>query len=555
MTRRSGAGGDPATRWPTSRIATATSAALPIAFLVFAAANLAVYAPALPGNPISDDVGYLQSPYTRSLDAAALIGMFDPAGDARFYTGNYAPVHLLLHAVERALFGSELLGYHLVNVLIHSLNSVLLVALLMRSGVPPWAAVLGGAFFAFHPANVEAVAWISQLKTNAALALSLLALLCFARRSLLATLCFALALLTKASAAFALPMAAGSIWARGFAARDRAWLWLGVWVLVFAVYAIPQFASFGHIGSVHVEAFDDPTVRLRTVAAVGSRYLAMAVSSLGVAAFQEPPPVRSWLDPWWLVALPLGMALALRLFVSLRARSEEAAWWLGAAAAFVPVSQVFPFLIPFADRYLYFILPGLIGASLLCCVELMGRLTPGASRVAGGVAAVAVAAIVSIGFVARSHERAKLWRNETLLLVDAAAHYPDGGTAHYLRARSAAQRGDPEATVESLRIAAERGIDRFETIERDPGFAPVRTSAAFRELVKELAARQIESASARTSATQPELLALARAHLARGESEAAERALEGALQRGGPYDTVVRRELARLQGANPVEEP
>lgn len=554
MTRQSGAGGDPATLGPSSGSATATRAGMLIAFLVFAGVNLFVYSPALRGPLISDDFGYLQSPYTRSLDTEALIEMFDPMGDARLYTGNYAPVHLFLHALERSLFADHLVGYHVVNLLVHSLNSVLLVALLMRSGVPRGAALLGGAFFALHPANVEAVAWISQLKTNGALAFSLLALLCLARRPGLAALCFALALLTKASASFALPMAVGLVWADREVVASRAWAWLGVWALIFALYAVTQLSSFGHIGSVEVEAFSDPIVHLRTIAAVGTRYLVMAASSVGVAAFQEPTPVGSWLDPWWLAALPLSFLLAIRIFLSIRARREEAAWWLGAAAAFAPVSQLFPFLIPFADRYLYFILPGLIGGTLLCVVDLTAWLSPRGVPNVLAKATTAALSILLILFAVVSHERAELWQNEIRLLAEAARHYPAGGTAHYLRARAAAQEGDPEAAVESLRIAADLGMNRFDAIDRDPGFAPVRTSPAFRLLVRDLAGRLIER-TAESAVTQPELLALARAHLERGETADAERALERAQLRKGPLDSVVRVELERLRRGSSVETP
>jgi len=38
-------------------------------------------------------------------------------------------------------------------------------------------------------------------------------------------------------------------------------------------------------------------------------------------------------------------------------------------------------------------------------------------------------------FAMTSAERAKLWTNETFLNVDAARHYPDGGTAAFMAAR------------------------------------------------------------------------------------------------------------------------
>ena len=83
-----------------------------------------------------------------------------------------------------------------------------------------------------------------------------------------------------------------------------------------------------------------------------------------MSAFAEPPPVQSWLDPWWLAALPLGIGVGWRAIWAVSRRREEGAWWVAAAASFAPVSQLFPFLIPVADRYLYFILPGLIGGAI-----------------------------------------------------------------------------------------------------------------------------------------------------------------------------------------------
>jgi tetratricopeptide (TPR) repeat protein len=524
---------------------------LAVLYAVLVALLLTVYRPALRGEFISDDIGYFQSnPFTQSLTASNVVAILDPFGPARLHTANYAPVHLLAHAIEWHVFGEDMLGYHLVNVLVHALVSLLLVVLLHSSGVPGPGALLGGTIFAVHPANVEAVAWISQLKTNGALAFSLGALLARRRFPPLAALLFGLALLTKASAAFALPMAACFAWAGR--ERGRAWGWLGVWALLLGLFMVPQFGSFGHIGGVYVPEYENPWVQLRSVAAVGMRYLVMAATSYGVAAFQEPPLALSVLHGWWLAALPAGALLAWRLVASLRRRSPEAAWWVGAAASFVPVSQLFPFLHPTADRYLYFLLPGLLGGALVWASESLARRArplPSPAMLGGLIGSAALA----LFFALESAGRAKLWRNETLLLVDAAAHYPDGETAHFLSARRAAREGDREAALRALREVADRGYDRFMVLLGDPGLAPLRGDPEFAALVQAVAGRWLETARERGYSTQAELRVAAHAHLVREEYTEAEAAFERALRAGGPLEPVIRQEQAALRSARAAQ--
>jgi tetratricopeptide (TPR) repeat protein len=472
--------------------------------------------------------------------------IFDPWGPAKLYAANYAPVHLLLTAVERHIFADWLPGYHLVNVGIHAANAVLLVAWLRGAGIAAGASLAAGLFFLVHPANVEAVAWASQLKTNASLAFALGALLAWRRAPPLALGLFALSLGTKASGLFALPTAAVWLWASPAASR-RDWLWLAAWTGIAGLYAMPQFASFAHLGRVEVAAYADPWVHLRSVAAVGARYLVMAPTAIGVSAWQDPDPARSWLDPWWLASLPLLGVLAWRLAAGLRARRLEAAFWVSAAAAFAPVSQVFPFATPVADRYLYFILPGLLGGVLLW---VQGAL-PARWRAARegspdprvlALAALALAWIAALGW--QTAGRAKIWQSETRLLLDAARHYPEGGTAQILRARRAAQAGDVATAMAALRIAVDRGLDRFTALEQDPGLAPIRQTPEFRALMREMAGRWIELAKRRGYSTQPELRFMAIAHSTRGEYAAAVDALEAALVAGGPQDELIRSELA-----------
>jgi hypothetical protein len=532
-------------------------------FAGFAILSFAVYRPALDGEFVSDDMEVLvNNPFVSALTLENLAAIIDVRSTEKSFTGNYAPIAELLTALERHFFGDHVFPYHAVNVLFHALNSVLLVAWLRSSRLPSAGALLGGLVFALHPANVEAVAWVSQLKTDAALAFSLAALLTFRAAPFVGTLLFAVALLTKASALFALPTAAALVWARrgrpGGGARH--WAWVAVWALFFGLYTIPEFSSFEQFGEVEVKPYPDAAVHVRSIAAFGSRYLVMAATSYGLSAFHQPEPAHSLLDPWWLAALPAAALLLWRIVVSLRRRSEEAAYWVAAAAAYAPISQIFPFVFPMGDRYLYFVLPGLIGGSLFLASEAGQRLAAasGAGRAAFpsahaiSRAAIACSLALAAFFGVRSAERAGVWRDETRLYLDAERHYPDGGPANFLRARRAAQAGDVAGAIEALRGAEERGFASFMNLPNDPALAPIARTQAFYDFVRAMAGRWIERSRGWGHMNQAQYHLLAHAHMLRDEIPEAKTALEKAIAAGGPQEAVLSSELAQLRS---IAEP
>ncbi len=87
----------------------------------------------------------------------------------------YFPLVYTTFKYERVLWGLNLLGYHLVNILLHGLNAVLVWLVLKRLLIP--GAWLAAALFALHPVQVETVAWVSELKNIESLLFYLLALL------------------------------------------------------------------------------------------------------------------------------------------------------------------------------------------------------------------------------------------------------------------------------------------------------------------------------------------------------------------------------------------
>lgn len=522
-----------------------------LAFFGFSMIGLAVFRPALDGPFVSDDVHFIQdNPYVKGEDAS-LAAVLLPGSDAHVYAGgSFQPVTHLFHALEWRLFATDTRGYHLVNVVLHGLNAALLALLLVSSSVPQRTALLASSFFALHPANVEVVAWISQSRSLLALGFALGALLAFQKRPLASIPLFGLALLSKSAAAFAIPMAAALhwTWRRDGSATRRQGVALTLWLAAFLAFAPLEMSGLATLKPVEARAYHDVATQLRSIASIGAHYLVMAATSLGTGAFHEPEPVRSWLDPWWLAGLAAAPLFVWRIARGLsRGRSErtEAAWWVAAAGAFAPVSQLAPFFFPMADRYLYFILPGLVGGALLAGREALGRIGGRAGAVARAAFALGVVGVAL--FALRSQARSVLWRSDEALVREAAHDYPDGMMGHYVAALDALADGDRDGAIAHLRASVDRGLYVIRSLADDPGLAALEADPHFRELAREASGRRIAFARGRGAKDQYSLRSIASGHHLRGELDLAIAALEEALARGGPLQRELEGLVERLR--------
>ncbi len=80
------------------------------------------------------------------------------------HAANWHPLTWLSHMLDCQLFGLNPGAHHLVSLLLHCANSVLLFLLLRSTTGGLWRSASVAALFAWHPLRVESVAWISERK-------------------------------------------------------------------------------------------------------------------------------------------------------------------------------------------------------------------------------------------------------------------------------------------------------------------------------------------------------------------------------------------------------
>jgi len=145
----------------------------PLFFLfILAVLIAAAYSSVFSAGFIWDDDDYvINNQFLRSFSGLGSI-WFEPGTTPQYY-----PMVFTLFWMQFQLWGINPLGYHLVNILLHAANALLLCLVLRRFRVPAayWVALL----FALHPVQVESVAWVTELKNILSLFFYLLSLLAY----------------------------------------------------------------------------------------------------------------------------------------------------------------------------------------------------------------------------------------------------------------------------------------------------------------------------------------------------------------------------------------
>lgn len=380
--------------------------------------------------------------------------------------GYYRPLILLALALDQVLSGDGARVFHLHNVVLHALNSGLVLLVARRWLCDNLGAIVAGLLFAVHPVHVESVAFVSGRTDLLATTWVLAAVLVWSRperswpplRLILLAGTFLLALLAK-EVALMLPVALVLLDLTGLRDTDsdeprvrRNLPWLAAMGATLVIYGGLRFlvadVGFGMVGG---------PVAVDRVAPIGEDPALLPRIWLGYGRLLVWPwPLNAFhtaagLTVLWPLAATALLGVVAAVSWTRPHRRIGLAMVLWIIVFVLPVSGLVPIRgAVIAERFLYLPSVGL-------CVLLgyaAARLLPWLGEQLGpDVRMLTVTvALVILGLAAGTVHRAEVWRDEVSLFESMLATSPEAVIAHNNLAAAYGQQGRLD---EALRILAD----------------------------------------------------------------------------------------------------
>ena len=328
---------------------------------------------------------------------------------------NWHPLTWLSHALDCQLFGLDAGYHHITNLALHILNVLLLFLMLQKATNMLGRSFLVAALFAWHPFNVQSVAWVAERKNLLSTLFYLLTLAAYAwyaqkpqpRRLATVTGLFLLALASKPMAVslpFVLllldywPLQRIAVWSKPssqlFVPQQPLWRLLAEKAPLFTLSAASCFVtvwaqrSGGALRS--LQAFSLATRVENALHSYGA-YIAKTFWPAGLSVFY--PLAGISISFWTLtVSIPALCAISIAVWRQRINRPYLIVGWLWFLGTLVPVIGIVQVGDQaMADRYAYLPLIGLFGAVVWGTFDFFDQLRVGAVR--WGMAAVTLAAV------------------------------------------------------------------------------------------------------------------------------------------------------------------
>ncbi len=382
---------------------------------------------------------------------------------------NWIPLTTLSHMLDCQLFGLHAGWHHLVNVLWHAANAVLLFLVLRQMTGNLWRSAFVAALFAVHPLRAESVAWVSERKDVLSGFFFMLAIGAYVRYTrkpsgggYIALIClFVFGLLAKSMVA-TLPFV---LLLLDYWPLERLHNWRQFGCLVRE--KIPLFAL--SVASCMATALVPGLIvprRLPVLERIDNAlvcyviYLRQMIFPAGLAA---PYPLVPGGQPIWKVCAAVLFLAAISAGVVVWRKKYPCLmmgwlWYLGMLFPVIGVMQISS-TAAHADRYTYLPEIGLAIAG----VWAVGTWSMGwkhSRKVLGWVMVMVIGALGVWG-----HIQVSYWRNDEALWSRALACTTGNSMAHYDLGAARYAKGDKEEAIAQYRRA----------LEIDPAYVKART--------------------------------------------------------------------------------
>jgi tetratricopeptide (TPR) repeat protein len=420
---------------------------------------LLIYAPALQGAFLWDDPAHVTRAGLRGWQGLLRIWL-EPGATQEYY-----PVLHTAFWLEYILWGESVLPYHLLNVMLHAANALLLIALLQRLDrcgagrrLPAGMAWIAGVLFAVHPVCVESVAWITEQKNTLSTFFYLLA----ARLYLEFALNRGLRWYAWASGAFLLALGAKTAtvvlppgllvlfwWWRGLQWR-RDVVPLLPWFLAAVAAGLFTVWFEGHwVGAEHAVAPLALSLRLLLAARILWFYLGQLVWPSSLTFFYPAWDPAQEAAGWWPHLLAAIVVTVVLWLVRTRWKGPLALWLLFAGALFPVMGffKVFAFAFSYvADHFQYLAVPVFATAAAWTLTGLGAVVVRERLDRARGLLAMSVAGVLAV----LAHRQSGLYvDDETLFRANITAN-PGSWMGHHILATRAAR--NPERRAEAIAL-------------------------------------------------------------------------------------------------------
>jgi len=340
--------------------------------------------------------------------------------------GNWHPLTLMSYLLNYQIGHLNPQGYHLLNLLLHIANSLLLFLVLHKMTGFRWRSAFVAALFAIHPVHVESVAWVAERKdvlSTLFWILTIWAYVSYTKRPgikgyLLVVLAFALGLMSKPMlVTLPLVLLLLDFWPLGRFSNYRKLLLekaplLGLSAASSVITYIVQQRG-GSVGELEVYPMGE---RIANAVVSYMSYIGKTFWPQKLAAFY-PYPSDS-LPPWQVIGAALLLVCITYLAIRMARRCPYVAvGWLWYVITLVPVIGIVQVgKQAMADRYTYVTLIGIFIAIAWGIPELLRKADANARRyqhsqvLVSGAAGIAILALMYCAYIQVGY-----WRNSITL--------------------------------------------------------------------------------------------------------------------------------------------